>query len=63
MAAEVARQALALNGMSGVTMTSPLQRYVRDTLVITQHAFIGRTSRTSNAGTVFFGGKPLPGYL
>jgi alkylation response protein AidB-like acyl-CoA dehydrogenase len=62
VAADVARQALALNGMSGVTMTSPLQRYVRDTLVITQHAFMGDLSYL-NAGTVFFGGKPLPGYL
>ena len=62
VAADVARQALALNGMGGVTMTSPLQRYVRDTMVITQHAFMGDLSYL-NAGTVFFGGKPLPGYL
>ncbi|MNV26619.1 Flavin-dependent monooxygenase, oxygenase subunit HsaA [compost metagenome] len=62
VAADVARQALALNGMGGVTMTSPLQRFVRDTMVITQHAFMGDLSYL-NAGTVFFGGKPLPGYL
>lgn len=62
VAADVARQALALNGMGGVSMTSPLQRYVRDTMVITQHAFMGDLSYL-NAGTVFFGGKPLPGYL
>ncbi|HED3854069.1 acyl-CoA dehydrogenase family protein [Enterobacter soli] len=62
VAADVARQALALNGMGGVTMRSPLQRYVRDTMVITQHAFMGDLSYL-NAGTVFFGGKPLPGYL
>lgn len=62
VAADVARQALALNGMGGVAMTSPLQRYVRDTMVITQHAFMGDLSYL-NAGTVFFGGKPLPGYL
>jgi len=62
VAADVARQALALNGMGGVTMTSPLQRYVRDTMVITQHAFMGDLSYL-NAGTVFFGGKPQPGYL
>ncbi|KFC98743.1 acyl-CoA dehydrogenase family protein [Leclercia adecarboxylata] len=61
-AAEVTRQALALNGMGGITMTSPLQRYVRDTLVITQHAFMGDLSYL-NAGTVYFGGQPLPGYL
>ncbi|WP_431222811.1 acyl-CoA dehydrogenase family protein [Serratia sp. L9] len=62
VAAEVTRQALALNGMGGIVLTSPLQRYVRDTLVITQHAFMGDLSYI-NAGTVFFGGKPLPGYL
>ncbi|KFK96203.1 MULTISPECIES: acyl-CoA dehydrogenase family protein [unclassified Serratia (in: enterobacteria)] len=62
VAAEAARQALALNGMGGIVLTSPLQRYVRDTLVITQHAFMGDLSYI-NAGTVFFGGQPLPGYL
>ncbi|WP_337263825.1 MULTISPECIES: acyl-CoA dehydrogenase family protein [unclassified Serratia (in: enterobacteria)] len=62
VAAEATRQALALNGMGGIVLTSPLQRYVRDTLVITQHAFMGDLSYI-NAGTVFFGGKPLPGYL
>ncbi|MCU6669060.1 flavin-dependent monooxygenase [Enterobacteriaceae bacterium H4N4] len=62
IAAEVTRQVLALNGMGGITMKSPLQRYVRDTLVITQHAFMGDLSYL-NAGTVYFGGKPLPGYL
>lgn len=62
VAAEVSRQALALNGMGGITMKSPLQRYVRDTMVITQHAFMGDLSYL-NAGTVYFGGQPLPGYL
>lgn len=62
VAAEVTRQVLALNGMGGITLKSPLQRYVRDTLVITQHAFMGDLSYL-NAGTVYFGGKPLPGYL
>ncbi|WP_285129362.1 acyl-CoA dehydrogenase family protein [Leclercia adecarboxylata] len=62
VAAEVTRQALELNGMGGITMKSPLQRYVRDTMVITQHAFMGDLSYL-NAGTVYFGGQPLPGYL
>lgn len=62
VAAEVTRQALALNGMGGITLKSPLQRYVRDTMVITQHAFMGDLSYL-NAGTVYFGGQPLPGYL
>jgi len=62
VAAKVARQVLALNGMGGIELTSPLQRYVRDTMVITQHAFMGELSYI-NAGTLLFGGTPLPGYL
>jgi len=48
--------------MGGIELTSPLQRYVRDSMVITQHAFMGELSYI-NAGTLFFGGTPLPGYL
>ncbi|MFZ4831739.1 acyl-CoA dehydrogenase family protein [Rouxiella sp. Mn2063] len=62
VSAKVARQVLALNGMGGIELTSPLQRYVRDTMVITQHAFMGELTYI-NAGTLFFGGTPLPGYL
>jgi len=62
VSAKVAREVLALNGMGGIELTSPLQRYVRDTMVITQHAFMGELSYI-NAGTLLFGGTPLPGYL
>jgi len=62
VSAKVAREVLALNGMGGIELTSPLQRYVRDSMVITQHAFMGELSYI-NAGTLFFGGTPLPGYL
>lgn len=62
IAAEVARTAQMLSGMSGVYRTSPLSRFVNDTQVITQHAFMGDMTY-QNAGAIFFGNKPLPGYL
>ena len=48
--------------MPGVAMRSPLQRYARDSMVITQHAFMGELTYI-NAGNMFFGHSPLPGYL
>jgi hypothetical protein len=62
VAADVARTAQMLSGMSGVYKTCPLSRFVNDTLVITQHAFMGDMTY-QNAGSIFFGNKPLPGYL
>ena len=62
VAADVARTAQMLSGMSGVYRTSPLSRFVNDTQVITQHAFMGDMTY-QNAGAIFFGNKPLPGYL
>ncbi|MBK5542536.1 flavin-dependent monooxygenase [Pseudomonas sp. TH05] len=62
VAAEVARTAQMLSGMSGVYRSSPLSRFVNDTQVITQHAFMGDMTY-QNAGAIFFGNKPLPGYL
>ncbi|NBF12530.1 acyl-CoA dehydrogenase family protein [Pseudomonas sp. Fl4BN1] len=62
VAAEVARTAQMLSGMSGVYRSNPLSRFVNDTQVITQHAFMGDMTY-QNAGAIFFGNKPLPGYL
>lgn len=62
VSAEVARSAQMLSGMSGVYRDNPLSRFVNDTLVITQHAFMGDMTY-QNAGAIFFGNKPLPGYL
>ncbi|MBT8766928.1 acyl-CoA dehydrogenase family protein [Metapseudomonas boanensis] len=62
VSAEVARTAQMLSGMSGVYRENPLSRFVNDTLVITQHAFMGDMTY-QNAGAIFFGNKPLPGYL
>lgn len=62
VSAEVARSAQMLSGMTGVYRENPLSRFVNDTLVITQHAFMGDMTY-QNAGAIFFGNQPLPGYL
>ncbi|EOV8176700.1 acyl-CoA dehydrogenase family protein [Raoultella planticola] len=62
VSSSVTTRALRLAGMPGITMRSPLQRYARDTMVITQHAFMGELTYI-NAGNMFFGHPPLPGYL
>ncbi|WP_434638941.1 acyl-CoA dehydrogenase family protein [Klebsiella sp. I138] len=62
VSSSVTTRALKLAGMPGITMRSPLQRYARDTMVITQHAFMGELTYI-NAGNMFFGHPPLPGYL
>ena len=60
--AEVTRKAQMLSGMTGVYNTSPLSRFVNDAQVVTQHAFMGDLT-WQNAGAVFFGQEPTPGYL
>jgi len=62
VAADVARKAQMLSGMTGVFRNSPLSRFVNDAQVVTQHAFMGDIT-WQNAGAIFFGQKPLPGYL
>ncbi|KAB0486638.1 Acyl-CoA dehydrogenase [Pseudomonas reinekei] len=61
-AADVARIAQLLSGMSGVYTDSPLARCVNDANVVTQHAFMGDITY-QNAGAIFFGKSPSPGYL
>ena len=62
VAAQVARTAQMLSGMTGVGNTSPLARCVNDAQTVTQHAFMGDVTY-QNAGAIFFGKQPLPGYL
>jgi alkylation response protein AidB-like acyl-CoA dehydrogenase len=62
VSADVARTAQMLSGMSGVYNDSPLARCVNDANVVTQHAFMGDVTY-QNAGAIFFGKQPLPGYL
>lgn len=61
-AADVARTIQLISGMAGVHRTNPLSRYVNDTQVITQHAFMGEFTY-QNAGSMLFGNEPTPGYL
>ncbi|MDH1339302.1 indole-3-acetate monooxygenase [Ectopseudomonas oleovorans] len=62
VAADVARTAQMLSGMTGVYNSSPLARFVNDAQVVTQHAFMGDITY-QNAGAIFFGKQPYPGYL
>jgi hypothetical protein len=39
-----------------------LQRLLRDSMVVTQHAFLGE-GNYDGAGAVFVGVPPIPGYL
>lgn len=59
VSASVTTRALKLAGMPGISMRSPLQRYARDSMVITQHAFMGELTYI-NAGNMFFGHSPQP---
>jgi alkylation response protein AidB-like acyl-CoA dehydrogenase len=60
--AEATRSVQMLAGMTGIYESCPLSTQVRDSLVITQHAFMGDITY-QNAGAMLFGLKPLPGYL
>ncbi|BFM49851.1 acyl-CoA dehydrogenase family protein [Marinomonas sp. THO17] len=62
VSAEVARKVQLLSGMTGIYKASPLARFVNDAQVVTQHAFMGDIT-WQNAGAIFFGQDPLPGYL
>ncbi|MFI0473256.1 acyl-CoA dehydrogenase family protein [Halomonas sp. HMF6819] len=51
-----------ISGMSGADNAHPLSRILRDSQLCTQHAFMGEVT-WKNAGAIFFGHDPLPGYL
>jgi len=59
---EAIRATYEVTGMTGAYNTHPLSRIVRDSMMCTQHAFMGAVT-LKNAGAMFFGHKPLPGYL
>ena len=48
--------------MTAIYTNNPFSRFVNDTNVVTQHAFMGDVT-LQNAGLVSFGLKPTPGYL
>lgn len=62
VAADVARRAQMVTGMTGVSQSCPIAAQVRDVQMITQHAFMGDITY-QNAGAMLFGLAPLPGYL
>ncbi|WP_286239522.1 acyl-CoA dehydrogenase family protein [Neptuniibacter halophilus] len=60
--AEAIRTTYQVAGMTGAYNSHPLSRIMRDSMMCTQHAFMGAIT-FKNAGAMFFGHKPLPGYL
>ncbi|MFM0205125.1 acyl-CoA dehydrogenase family protein [Paraburkholderia fungorum] len=60
--AEVVQRAYRLGGTMAIYRTHPLQRLLRDSMVVTQHAFLGE-GNFDGAGAVFVGVPPIPGYL
>jgi alkylation response protein AidB-like acyl-CoA dehydrogenase len=60
--ADVVSRAYRLGGTMAIYRNHPLQRVVRDAMVVTQHAFLGE-GNYDGAGAVFVGVQPIPGYL
>lgn len=62
VAARVTRKMQMLAGMTAIYNNNPFSRFVNDSNVVTQHAFMGDAT-LQNAGAVSFGLQPTPGYL
>lgn len=60
--AAAVQRAYSLAGTSAIYLGNPLQRYLRDSMVVTQHAFLS-DGMYDGAGAVFLGVPPIPGYL
>ncbi|MEE9102725.1 acyl-CoA dehydrogenase family protein [Pseudomonas nitroreducens] len=60
--AAAVQRAYGLAGTSAIYLGNPLQRYLRDSMVVTQHAFLS-DGMYDGAGAVFLGVPPIPGYL
>ncbi|MCO5397627.1 acyl-CoA dehydrogenase family protein [Ralstonia soli] len=60
--AEAVQTAYLLAGTAAIYDGHPLQRYLRDAMVVTQHAFLGE-GMYDGAGSVFLGVPPMPGYI
>lgn len=60
--ADAVQRAYSLAGTSAIYLGNPLQRYLRDSMVVTQHAFLS-DGMYDGAGAVFLGVPPIPGYL
>jgi indole-3-acetate monooxygenase len=60
--ASAVQTAYMLAGTSAIYDGHPLQRYLRDAMVVTQHAFLNE-SMYDGAGSVFLGVQPFRGYI
>ncbi len=60
--ADAVGRAYRLGGTMAIYRSHPLQRLMRDAMVVTQHAFLGE-GNYDGAGAVFVGVPPIPGYL
>ena len=60
--AAVVQSAYRLAGTTAIYLRHPLQRYLRDSMVVTQHAFLSE-GLYDGAGSVFLGVPPFPGYI
>jgi len=60
--AAIIRSLYEMAGMTSAYNSHPLCRIVRDSMLTTQHAFMG-TITFRNAGAMLLGHQPLPGYL
>ncbi len=59
--AEVVQMVFTLAGTTGTKMAHPLQRRLRDVMMVTQHAFVSE-GNIENAGRILLGINPFPGF-
>ncbi|MCH8531802.1 MAG: flavin-dependent monooxygenase [Saccharospirillum sp.] len=59
---EAVQACYQVSGMTSAENANPLSQISRNTMLCTQHAFMGAVT-LKNAGAMFFGHDPLPGYL
>ncbi|GAA5016349.1 acyl-CoA dehydrogenase family protein [Acinetobacter puyangensis] len=62
VASKVTRKMQMLAGMTAIYTNNVFSRFVNDSNVVTQHAFMGDATLL-NAGAMSFGLEPTPGYL
>lgn len=58
---EVTQACFSLAGTTAIFLDNPMQRFLRDALVVNQHAFLGE-GHYESAGRLMLGLKPAPGF-
>lgn len=61
VAADVAESAFSIAGTTAIYRSHPLQRHLRDAMVVKQHAFLSE-GHYESAGRILFGLPPAPGF-